>query len=152
MTEPTAHYPGEAFAAQFGPWALVAGGSDGTGEAFARELARRGLDVVLLARRAEVLERVASELTAEFGVRTATIVADLTDPEIGPIVERGLAGREVGLLVVNAGAVHGAAHFLDRTLDDVMQLVHLNCRAPVTLAHLLGGPMRDRGRGGILLM
>ncbi|CAN5456384.1 SDR family NAD(P)-dependent oxidoreductase [soil metagenome] len=152
MTDESSHYPGEAFARQFGPWALVAGASDGTGEAYARELARRGLDVVLLARRAEMLDRLAHELSAEHGVRTATIVADLTDPAIGELVERGLDGREIGLLVINAGAVHGAAHFLDRPLDQVLSLVALNCGAPTTLAHQLGGPMRARGRGGIVIM
>lgn len=152
MTDTNAHYAGEDFARQFGPWALVAGGSDGTGEAYARELARRGLDVVLLARRTDVLDALAAAITEEFGVETATIAADLTDPDIGAIVDTGLAGREVGLLVVNAGAVHGAAHFLDRSLDEVVQLVDLNCRAPLTLAHLLGGRMRERGRGGIVIM
>ena len=52
----TAKYEGEAFRERFGPCALVAGGSDGIGESFARELAQRGLDVVLLARRKEPLE------------------------------------------------------------------------------------------------
>lgn len=152
MTDLPAHYPAAEFTRRFGPWALVAGASNGTGETFARELAVRGLDVVLLARRTEVLERLAESIGVDHGVRTAVITADLTDPDIGAIVERGLDGREVGLLVVNAGAVHGAAHFLDRSLDDVLSLVDLNCRAPVTLAHQLGAPMRERGRGGIVIM
>lgn len=148
----SAHYAGDAFAQQFGPWALVAGASDGTGEAFARQVATRGLDVVLLARRGAVLDELARSITTDHGVRTAVIVADLTDPAIGDVVERSLDGREIGLLVINAGAVHGADHFLDRSLDSVLQLVDLNCRTPVTLAHLLGAPMRTRGRGGIVIM
>jgi len=152
MVDGSAHLAGSEFARRFGPWALVAGASDGTGEAYARELARRGLDVVLLARRATVLTELARSIAEEHGVRTATICADLTDPDIGGVVEQGLAGREVGLLVVNAGAVHGIGHFLDRPLDDALGLVDLNCRAPLTLAHLLGGPMRARGRGGIVIM
>lgn len=148
----SAHHAGGAFAERFGPWALVAGASDGTGEAFAREVAARGLDVVLLARRTEVLDELARSIRSDHGVRTAVITADLTDPEIGVVVERGLDGREVGLLVLNAGAVHGASHFLDRSLDDVLQLVDLNCRAPVTLVHLLGDPMRRRGHGGVIIM
>jgi len=152
MTDGPAHHPAAEFTRRFGPWALVAGASDGTGEAYARELARRGLDVVLLARRTAVLADLAASIEAQHGVRTATITADLTDPRIGAVVEQGLDGREIGLLVVNAGAVHGADHFLDRPLGSVLSLVDLNCRAPVTLAHLLGVPMRRRGRGGIVIM
>jgi short-subunit dehydrogenase len=59
---------------------------------------------------------------------------------------------EVGLLVCNAGATHGAAHFLDRSVDAALGLVALNCRAPVVLAHHFGLRMRARGRGGILLL
>ena len=59
-----AHYEGEQFRERFGPWAVVAGGSDGIGEAFARECARRGLNVALVARRREPLEHVAAAIRA----------------------------------------------------------------------------------------
>ena len=142
----------DAFAAKYGPWALVAGGSDGIGEAFAREAAARGCNVVLLARRADVLDQVASSLRADHGVETRVIVADLTSPELEARVVEGIDGIDVGLLVYNAGAVHGAAHFLDRPVADARFLVDLNCHGVVTLTHLLGRPMRDRGRGGMVLM
>lgn len=145
-------YAGDAFREQFGPWALVAGGSDGIGESFARELAQRGLDIVLLARRKDPLEALAGTLEAEYGVRTHTIQADLTDDGIGEIVEDGTEGREIGLLVYNAGAVHGAKLFHEQPLDHALGLMHLNVRGPLTLAHSLGGRMRERGRGGMLFL
>ena len=144
---------GEAsFASKYGPWALVAGASDGLGEAFAHELARRGLNVVLLARRGELLASVAADIERDHGVGTRIVVADLTAPDLGGIVSPGLAGLEIGLLVYNAGAVHGAAKFLDRPLADTHALISLNCHGPATLAHLLGQPMRERGRGGMVFM
>jgi short-subunit dehydrogenase len=141
-----------SFASKYGPWALVAGASDGLGEAFAHELGRRGLSVVLLARRGELLASVAADVEREHGVSTHIVVADLTDSELGGIVSLGLAGLEIGLLVYNAGAVHGAAKFLDRPLQDAQALIDLNCHGPATLAHLLGQAMRERGRGAMVFM
>ena len=140
------------FAEHYGPWALVAGASDGIGEAYAHEIARRGVNVALLARRGAVLDEVATALQAQHGVETRTIVADLTDPKLGDIVGAAVAGLDVGLLVYNAGAVHAAKKFLDRPIADATQLVDLNCRGPITLVHLLGPGMRTRRRGGIVLM
>jgi short-subunit dehydrogenase len=69
---------GDDFRARFGRWAVIAGGSDGIGEAFARELARRGLNVAAIARRREPLESVAAELRARHGVEARAIACDLT--------------------------------------------------------------------------
>lgn len=140
------------FLHRYGPWALVAGASDGIGECFARDLARRGLSVVLVARREKVLEEVAAGLRKDFGVATRTIVADLTSPGLGPTIARGVEGLDLGLLVFNAGAVHGAKGFLDQPLEDTLKLVDLNCRGPMTLVHRLVPAMRARGRGGVVLV
>ena len=147
-----AKYEGEAFRERFGPCAFVAGGSDGIGECFARELAQRGLDLVLLARRKEPLEALAAALGAEYGVAVHPVQADLTDPRIGEIVDEGTVDREIGLLVYNAGAVHGAKPFHEQPLEHALQLMDLNVRGPLTLAHRLGARMRERGRGGMLFL
>jgi NAD(P)-dependent dehydrogenase (short-subunit alcohol dehydrogenase family) len=60
--------------------AMVTGASSGIGESFARLLAARGSDVVLVARRGDLLERLAGELSARFGVRAEALAVDLTDP------------------------------------------------------------------------
>jgi len=67
------------FADRYGPWALVAGASDGVGAAFARQVAERGLNVVLLARRQQVLDEVAAEIRDAFGVETRALAVDLVD-------------------------------------------------------------------------
>jgi short-subunit dehydrogenase len=141
-----------SFRDRYGPWALVAGASDGIGEAFARGIAERGVNVLLLARREALLARLAEQIRAQHGVEARPLVADLTAKDLDARVEAGTRGLEVGLLVYNAGAVHGVGAFHERPLAHAQQLVALNCTGPVLLAHRLGGPMRARGRGGIVLV
>ena len=140
------------FHARYGPWAFVAGGSEGIGRSFARQLAGRGLDLVLVARRAGPLEETAAAIRREHGVQVVTRTLDLTAPgveaDIGPLVE----GRDIGLLVYNAGATHGAALLLDRPVEAALGLVELNCAGPLRLVHRLGTQMRARGRGGVILV
>lgn len=142
----------KAFVERYGPWAFVAGGSDGIGEGFARELAARGLNLILLGRRESVLVETASAIREEHGVDVQSIVADLTANDLMERVIAQTGDLEVGLLVYNAGAVHGAKFFLDQPIEHSLGLVALNCRGPLLLAHHFGAAMRARGRGGIILM
>ncbi|HET6438650.1 MAG TPA: SDR family NAD(P)-dependent oxidoreductase [Anaeromyxobacter sp.] len=140
-----------AFRDRYGPWALLAGASAGLGAAFARQLAARGLSLVLLARRREALDQLALELRAAHGVEARPVVADLGAAGLSEIVSRATDGLEVGLLVYNAAhSVIGP--FLERPLAEQLRVVDVNCRGPLLLAHLLGTPMARRGRGGIVLM
>jgi NAD(P)-dependent dehydrogenase (short-subunit alcohol dehydrogenase family) len=107
---------------------------------------------VLFARRESLLDQVAEGIRSRHGVDTRVLVADLTAENLDDRVARGIEDLEVGLLAYNAGAVHGAKHFLDQSVEHAMTLVQLNCRGTVLLTHRLAGPMRERGRGGILLM
>ncbi len=140
-----------AFRERYGPWALVAGASAGLGEAFARLLAARGLHVLLLARRREELARVAADLRRAHGVEVRTEAIDLARGDLVAAVERAAEGIEVGLLVYNAAhSVIGP--FVERPLVEHLRVLDVNCRGPLALAHLLGGAMARRGRGGIVLM
>lgn len=136
---------------RYGPWALVAGASAGLGEAFARRLAREGISLLLLSRRGEVLERLAGELRAAHGVEARPVAADLAGDGLLETVRAAAAGLEVGLLVYNAAhSVIGP--FVERPVEEQVRVVEVNCRGPLLLAHLLGGEMARRGRGGIVLM
>ncbi len=147
-----ARYEGEAFRERFGPWALVAGGSDGIGEAFAREIARRGLHVALVARRRALLERVAGEIREAHGVETRAIALDLTRPDVADALAAETRGLDVGLLVHNAGANRVFEKVVDLTAEDLLSVLNLSCRAPLLLAHHFGRSLRARGRGGLVLM
>lgn len=139
------------FKDRYGPWALVTGASAGIGADFARQLAARDLNVILVARRSGRLEAVAAELELEFGVETRTVAVDLTEPAFLDAIRRAAGGVEVGLLVNNAGtAARGG--FLDGDLELQRRMVGLNVLAPLVLAHELGRDMRARGRGGIIFV
>lgn len=140
-----------SFRERYGPWALVAGASAGLGEAFARQLAARGLHLVLLARRQAVLDALSTSLRQDHGVEVRTLAIDLARPDLGEAVDAITRDLEVGLLVYNAA--HSAiGPFLERPLEEQLRVVDVNVRGPLILAHRLGGPMARRGRGGIVLM
>ena len=112
-----------SFARRYGPWALVAGASDGVGAEFAHELARRGVSVVLLARRQGVLDEVAASIRAASGVETRTVAVDLADPDATARVRAATAGLDVGFLVYCAGADPGHATLLDGATERARSLV-----------------------------
>ena len=139
------------FSDRYGPWALIAGASMGIGRAFSHEAARRGLNVVMLARGEELLRQTAAEVSEEHGVETRPVVADLADPAIGTVLGAATDDLEIGLFVYNAAiAMHG--RFLDVPLDDQLASVAVNCATPVILCNLFGRPMVARGRGGIVMV
>lgn len=140
------------FAKQYGPWALVVGASEGVGAAFARAVAERGLDVVLVSRREAVLDKIAAEISAATGARTKTVAVDLTDQGASEVLASATADVEVGMLFYCAGADTNYATFLNQPIDDAVAMIQRNCVAPIRLCHHFAAPMQDRGRGSIVLV
>lgn len=135
----------------YGPWAVIAGGSEGVGREFALLLADAGLDLVLLARKEEQLEE-AARACRDRGARVRTLSIDLARAGAADEVAAATADLEVGLLILNAGANTHSAEFLDGDLDAFGAVVALNITTPMALVHHFGRSMRDRGRGGIVLV
>jgi uncharacterized protein len=134
----------------YGPWAVVTGASDGIGRASAWLLAEAGLHLVLVARRGEVLERLAHDLRRAHGIDALVLAMDLAHPgSVEQLLER-TRECDVGVLVAAAGYGTSGA-FLDRDLDHELQMIDVNCRAVVELTRGFGGRMVDRGRGGVVL-
>lgn len=133
-----------------GRWALVTGASAGLGAEFARQLARRGMHLVLAARRTERLEALAAELRAAHGVAAVAIAADLASSgEAERLWSRARDGREIHLLVNNAG--FGAqGRFDESSLARQTEMVQVNCVAPLELAHHALRDFRAMGDGGII--
>jgi len=142
---------GAAFARRYGPYALVAGASEGIGAAFARELAGLGLHLILVARRAEPLESLARELREARGIDVRTAACDLASPEAADRIAASFSDCEIGLLVYNAAA-SSVGRFLETPSDILVRTLDVNVRGPVLLVHALAGAMADRGRGGIVLV
>lgn len=136
---------------EYGPWALIIGGSEGVGEELADQVAAAGMDVFLVARKPGPLEETAARVRRH-GVDVRTLAQDLTAADATDRIVEATADLEVGLLAVNAGANTLHDSFLDSDVADVRRLVDLGVTAPLELAHAYGRQMRDRGRGAILLM
>ncbi|HXH80480.1 SDR family oxidoreductase [Nocardioides sp.] len=131
--------------------ALITGATAGIGLEFAHQLARRGHDLVLVARDEARLAAVADELRAAYAVEVETLPADLVVPEQCARVEARLAdrGRPVDLLVNNAG-FGLKKRFLDNSVDEEQAMLDVLVTAVLRLSHAALGPMTERGRGGII--
>jgi short-subunit dehydrogenase len=125
--------------------ALVTGASSGIGAEFAKQLSQRGYEVILVARRAERLEQLASQLSRPAHVITCDLANDAVSLP-GKVADLGL---QVDLLVNNAGfGTHGRFAEMDAARDAAQ--VRLNCEALVTLTHAFLPGMLERGRGGVI--
>src|SRR5258707_2302053 len=141
----------EKFRTRYGPWALVAGASEGLGAEFAAQLAARGLNLLLIARRADALEEVSVRLRREYAVEVRLLPLDLARADLAQLVATATGGLEICLLVYNAAPSMIGPYF-ETSLADHQRELAINCLAPITLAYLLGQSMLKRKRRGILLM
>ena len=139
------------FATKYGPWALVAGASDGLGAAFAAGLAERGVNVVLLARRQAVLDQVAAEISSRTSVKTRTLAVDLAEPGAATAIAAATSELEIGFLVYCAGADPNFKPFLTNPIEAAETMVQRNCMVPMQLCHHFAPVMVKRGSGGIVI-
>jgi short-subunit dehydrogenase len=125
--------------------ALITGASAGIGEEFARQLAARGYDLILVARRKERLDQLSQELPTTAHVIEFDLASDAAElPD-----EVAKLGVDVDLLVNNAGfGLRG--HFADLPADREAEMVRVNCEAVVTLTHAFLPAMVERGEGGVI--
>ena len=129
----------------------MAGASEGLGAEFDAELAGRGLNLLLVARRRPELEELSRILANECGVEVRTLVLDLAGADAAHKIQEETAHLDIGLLVYNA-AYSIIGPFLDNPIDDHLKELNVNCRTPLALAHHFAKRMSDRGRGGMVLL
>ena len=141
-----------SFSEQYGPWALVLGASNGTGSAFAREVAQQGVNVVLVSRRQAALDEVADAIRSETGVEARAVAVDLASDSAAAQVIEATADLDIGMLMYNAGADPDSRPFLDAAVDASLAMVQRNCVVPLQLCHHYAPSMVERGRGGIVLV
>jgi short-subunit dehydrogenase len=135
---------------KYGPWALVIGGSEGIGAAFARKLAAAGFKLVLVARKAGPLPEVAAELRAS-SAEVRVLSADLSQPDVLDKVCSVTDDVEIGLLIYNAGANNTRGMFVELPKDVTQSIIAINVLGQVDFARYFGALMCKRGRGGIIL-
>lgn len=138
------------FLERFGPVALVTGASSGIGVGFAEELAARGFDLALAARRTDRLEALAQRLQAEHGVRVTVFESDLSQAAAPAELLAATAALDIGLVVSNAGFGSKGPHEANdaATLTDMLMV---NSHAPLILSHGFIPRLRQRGRGGLIM-
>ncbi len=131
--------------------ALITGASSGIGAEFARALARRQTDLVLVARRAERLEELAERLHQEAGVRTWVVPQDLSLPDAGDTLQATIAAENLSIdMLVNNAGFGDYGEFASRDASKQLQMLDLNVRSLVELTHRFLVPMQERGTGSII--
>jgi hypothetical protein len=134
---------------RYGPIGLVTGASSGIGLAFAKELAKRGFDLVLTARRVERMQELAAKLADEHGTRCRIIGADLSDSGAPAKILAETSGENVGIVISNAGFNMKGAHDSKRP-SHIAKLLTVNCHAPLILANGFIPRLKARAGGGIV--
>ncbi len=140
-----------SFVERYGPWAVVAGASEGIGASFSRKLAARGMNLVLIARRAGPLEELARTLRESHGVDVRTQSLDLGSSNVVAGLAAATEGLDVGLLVYNA-AYSPIGAFIDIEVEEHLKAVDVNVLGTLRVSHYFGRRFVERGKGGIILM
>ncbi|AFM14624.1 SDR family NAD(P)-dependent oxidoreductase [Turneriella parva] len=139
------------FRNRYGAWALITGASSGLGAEFARQLAAEKLDLILVARRRDRLNELATALKVEHGIQVKVVPLDLGKPNFMAVLKKQTAKLNIGLVINNAG-FGIAGEFTENDLEREVAMLDVNCRAPLIIAHEFGRAMASHRRGGIIMV
>ncbi|CAF0775959.1 unnamed protein product [Rotaria sp. Silwood1] len=140
---------------KFGEWALVTGSTDGIGRAYAIELAKRGLNIVLISRTKDKLEQVAKEVQSKnSAVEVKTIAIDFTkDNSIYATIHENIRGLDIGVLVNNVGMSYEYPEFFDKVENSaklVNDMIRCNVDSVAYLTQMILPDMLQKRRGLIV--
>lgn len=141
------------YSEKYGAYALITGASGGLGEQFAKQLAEKGLNLILSARTKEKLETLAKEIRTKYSVQVVVIPADFSNSESTKALVAEIEKRnyEIGLLVNNAGyGSYGLFHELDGANE--ANMVEVNIKTPTILTSAFLPKMVQRKKGGIIFL
>lgn len=138
-------------AGKYGPWAVIAGGSEGVGAEFARQLADAGFNLVLVARKAEPLNALAEEV-GDRGIKVIALQHDLLATDALSAVTAVTDDLDVGLFIFNAGANTYRSEFVESSHEGVQRVLDLNISAPLMFLRHFGARLKARGKGGLMVM
>ena len=136
---------------KYGSTALIAGGSEGIGEAYANQIAAQGIDIILIARRLEPLEKVAEQIRKQYKVKVDTLSCDLALDNAHEIIRDKFSDRQIDILIYNA-ALSYIGKFEKHDEKHSNDLIQVNVTASMNLAQTFGSMMLERGKGAIVLM
>jgi len=136
---------------RFGPWALVTGASSGIGKEFGQQIAASGINIVLVARREDLLNEVGVQFSKRYGVEHRVVVLDVSREDFIGRLASATNDLDIGLVVSNAGTGNpGEFLKLDRQLLE--KTLRLNTMSHLNIAHYFGGKLAERRRGGLILV
>ena len=136
---------------RYGTHALITGASEGIGRAFAWQLAKEGMNLILVARREQMLAELASEIIQKYQVECHVLKIDLAiELEVDRLIDMTQA-FDIGVVVCNAG-FGLAGNFLDNDVNTEMQMIQVNCMALTKMTHHFGRQLKKRGRGAVFLL
>src|SRR5258706_4179509 len=136
---------------RFGPWALVTGSSSGIGKELTRQLAANGLNVVIAARRIDLLKELGDGIEREFSVQCRAVQVDLSEEDSIDKIKAATQDLDIGLIVSNAGAVK-AGEFMTMPLKDLHDQISVNVVAHMELVRYFAPRLVKRERGGVMLV
>jgi len=137
---------------RFGQWALVTGCTGGIGREYAVQLARKGMDMILVSRSRDKLDMLAKEIEQETGVKTLIVVADMTNTDVLPDIVSQVEGLDLGVLVNNVGMSPGeyVMPFLENERKELADVITVNCTVATYLCHAFLPSMKKKGKGAII--
>ena len=137
---------------KYGNTVLITGASSGIGESFARVLAAAGMNLVLVARRADRLEKMATEFTAQHGSKVTTYAIDLALPDSGQKLAAFLFDQKISVDILINNAGYGLlGEFGDRSIEHELGMIDLNCRAVADLTHRFIPAMKKQRKGAVII-
>lgn len=136
---------------KYGTLALIAGASEGLGAAFATHLAAEGMNLVLIARRKELLEKFAAGLEDKYKISVSCICCDLANATAAKQIEETLKGKEINLLVYNAALSH-IGRFEEKTVEEYNQIAQANVITPMSMFRIFGEMMLKKRKGALIMM
>ncbi|NXX80186.1 HSDL1 protein, partial [Urocolius indicus] len=137
---------------QYGKWAVVTGGTDGIGKAYAEELAKRGVNVILISRNKDKLEAVSRSISETYKVETDFIVADFSKGrEPYPAIKEALKDREIGILVNNVGIFYPYPDYFTNLSEDLLwDIINVNIASANMMMHIVLPGMVEKKKGAIV--
>jgi short-subunit dehydrogenase len=140
-----------SFAERYGPWGVVAGGSEGLGAAWSWGLAHRDLNVLIAARRSGPAEELAKDIRARCGVEVEVCQVDLATPEATDVLRDAMRERDVGVLIYNAALAPGGA-FASLSEERLAITLATNVTTPTKLVHQMLPTLAERPHAGLILV
>lgn len=139
--------------ANFGEWAVITGSTDGIGKAIAREMAKKGINIILISRNKEKLNSTATELENDFHIKTFCIQADFTDRNCYSNIREGLKDKDIGILVNNVGIIVGKwTEYTSISEETLWDEIEVNCGAVAIMTRIVLPHMKTKKKGLIINM